>query len=100
MSACVACRAAHGCSLTAVCLRPCPCGSLYARARVCVCVCVWWWWWWWWAVGGDLVGAHTGVTLLNRLDGDQVLSPVETLMEYDLRPGKAAIAYMNAQLGL
>jgi len=40
------------------------------------------------------------VTLLNRLDGDQVLSPVETLMEYDLRPGKAAIAYMNAQLGL
>ena len=38
------------------------------------------------------------VALLNRLDGDQVLTPVETLMEWDTRPGEVALNYIKAEL--
>ena len=39
-------------------------------------------------------------TLLDRLQGDQVLTPLESLAEFDQRPGKLAIAYMNHKLGI
>ena len=38
------------------------------------------------------------VALLNRLDGDQVLTPVETLMEWDTRPGEVALNYIKSEL--
>jgi uridine phosphorylase len=45
-------------------------------------------------------GTGLCATLLDRLQGDQVLTPMEELMAFDQRPGKLAIAYMNQQLGL
>lgn len=40
------------------------------------------------------------VTLLNRLNGDQVTTPMEDLAAFDLRPGKVAISYIHQRLGL
>eukprot|EP00729_Bicosta_minor_P011435 gene11435-29495_t len=37
---------------------------------------------------------------LHGLQGDQVLTPLESLAEFDQRPGKLAIAYMNHKLGI
>ena len=38
------------------------------------------------------------VALLNRLDGDQVLTPLETLMAWDARPGQVALEFIKAEL--
>lgn len=43
-------------------------------------------------------GAVACVTLLNRLDGDQVLSSMETLMEYDERPAHLVVKYIKSVL--
>ena len=40
------------------------------------------------------------VTLLNRLEGDQVLTTVDQLMEWDENPGKVVLAYIKEQLGI
>ena len=40
------------------------------------------------------------VTLLNRLDGDQVRSTPEALAEMDQRPGRVALAYIKHELGI
>lgn len=45
-------------------------------------------------------GTGLCTTLLDRLEGDQVLTPLEALAEFDQRPGKLAIAYMNHKLGI
>jgi len=45
-------------------------------------------------------GTGLCTTLLNRLDGDQVLTPLEELASFDQRPGEVAMAYMNERLGL
>jgi uridine phosphorylase len=40
------------------------------------------------------------VTLLNRLEGDQVLATPEELEEWDERPGDVVLAYIKEELGL
>jgi len=40
------------------------------------------------------------VTLLNRLEGDQVRTPVAELKEMDERPGRVALAFIKSELGM
>ena len=40
------------------------------------------------------------VTLLNRLEGDQVRTPIKELHEMDQRPGRVALAYIKKELGM
>ncbi|XP_072903458.1 uridine phosphorylase 2 isoform X1 [Hemitrygon akajei] len=48
----------------------------------------------------DLKAAIVCVTLLNRLDGDQITSPHEVLLEYQKRPQKIVSMFIKKQLGL
>jgi uridine phosphorylase len=45
-------------------------------------------------------GTGLCTTLLDRLKGDQVLTPPEELASFDQRAGEVAMAYMNEKLGL
>jgi len=45
-----------------------------------------------------LRGAVVCVTLLNRLEGDQVLTPLDTLAEFDARPGRLVQHYIAEKL--
>ena len=40
------------------------------------------------------------VTLLNRLEGDQVRTPIEELKAMDQRPGRVALAYIKNELNI
>ncbi|XP_007888091.1 uridine phosphorylase 2 isoform X2 [Callorhinchus milii] len=48
----------------------------------------------------DLKAAVVCVTLLNRLDGDQITTPHEVLVEYQMRPQKLVSRFMKQQLEL
>uniref|UniRef100_UPI00398EF185 uridine phosphorylase 2-like n=1 Tax=Pristiophorus japonicus TaxID=55135 RepID=UPI00398EF185 len=48
----------------------------------------------------DLKAAVVCVALLNRLDGDQITTPHEVLLEYQKRPQKLVSTFIKKQLGL
>eukprot|EP00040_Diaphanoeca_grandis_P039571 m.259450 g.259450 ORF g.259450 m.259450 type:complete len:342 (-) comp38076_c0_seq1:71-1096(-) len=48
----------------------------------------------------NIRGAVVCATLLNRLHGDQVLTPPEQLHDFDSRPGRVIIDYIKKQLKL
>ncbi|GCB80501.1 uridine phosphorylase 2-like isoform X1 [Scyliorhinus torazame] len=48
----------------------------------------------------DLKAAVVCVALLNRFDGDQITTPHEVLLEYQMRPQKLVSMFIKKQLGL